>query len=70
MEREDHKENPNPEDSIDDLSYISNVFQPSWIRCPIRFDDEVDRLILAYGSHILFPISLILWSLFFVFSYA
>lgn len=46
----------------DGLSYLSDVLQPSWVRCPICVDDEGDRVILDYGRYFLCPVSIILWA--------
>ncbi len=45
----------------DDLSYLSDVLQPSWVRCPICVDDEVDQVILDYGRYFLCPVAIVLW---------
>jgi hypothetical protein len=47
----------------------SYVFQPSWIRCPICFSDEVDKLILDYGYYLLHPFALILWAILFALNF-
>lgn len=47
----------------DNISYISNFLQPSWFRCPICADNEMDRVILAYGQYILCPITIVLWGI-------
>ena len=47
-------------------SHTSDFFQPSWVRCPISSDNDLDRVILDYGCNFLWYIGLAIWTLFFV----
>ena len=40
------------------------VFQPVWLRCGIRYGNEIDRFILDYGCHFLLPVGITLWIVF------
>ena len=53
--------------STDRVSCLSNLLQPSWVRCPISSDNELDRILLDYGCHFLCPFAIFLWALFFIF---
>jgi hypothetical protein len=44
-----------------------DILQPSWFRCIICTNHEVDRLILDYGRYFLLPISVLFWTLFLIF---
>jgi hypothetical protein len=45
------------------LSDISDILQPSWVRCPVCSGDEMDRFLLDYGYHFLLPFGIFLWCL-------
>jgi hypothetical protein len=55
-----HKKYQDINGSVDD----SDVFQPAWLRRTFRPCNEVDRFLLDYGYHFLFPIGIILWTLY------
>jgi hypothetical protein len=38
-----------------------DVFQPLWLRCAVRGNNETDRVLLAYGRNFLFPFGIVLW---------
>jgi len=54
------------EDSRDCGSNTRNVFQPTWVRCPICPGDNMDQVILDYGFNFLLPISILFWNLFLI----
>lgn len=45
-------------------SSISDLFQPSWIRCPFSSSDDLDRILLDYGCNFLWRIGVFLWVVF------
>jgi len=45
----------------------SDFLQPSWFRCPICSNYEMDRFLLDYGRYFLLPIGILFWTLFFIF---
>jgi len=58
------KQSEEPDRDMDpDPSYI---LQPSWIRCPLCINNEMDRFILDYGRYFLLPIGILFWTLFFI----
>ena len=44
-----------------------DFLQPSWFRCPICSNYEMDRFLLDYGRYFLLPIGILFWTLFFIF---
>lgn len=46
---------------------LSDLLQPSWIRCPIPPGNDMDWIVLAYGCNILWRVGITLWCLFFTF---
>jgi hypothetical protein len=56
-----NKKNIAKEEISNSIVNIGNVLQPSWIRCPICTYDEMDRIVLDYGYHLLRPIAIIFW---------
>ena len=57
----------NEQESSNPVSYISHLFQPFRLRCPIRVDNEVDRVLLGYGLNFLPPFGIIFWLIFLIF---
>lgn len=53
--QENKKKDPDP------LPTFRHVFQPTWFRCPICPDHEMDRVLLDYGYNFLLPISIFFW---------
>jgi hypothetical protein len=47
-------------------SSASDIFQPSWLRCPFSFSDDMDRVILDYGCNFLWRIGIAIWVIFLV----
>lgn len=44
-----------------------NVLPTTRIRCSIRVNNEIDRILLDYGYYILLYICPVLWALFYIF---
>jgi hypothetical protein len=65
MEGDSHKRNE--QESSNPVSYISHLFQPFGLRCPIRVDNEVDRVLLGYGLNFLPSFGIIFWLIFLIF---
>ncbi len=66
MEGDDSHKQYEKEDS-DPLSNISDFFQSLGFRCPLRSDNEMDRVLLDYGFNFLPSFSVILWTIFLIF---
>ena len=43
-----------------------DIFQPTWVRCPIRVCNEIDRFLLDYGFNFLPYISFIIYIILFL----
>ena len=56
----------NPEEPGDHCTNGRNILQPAWLRCAFRPCDEVDGFFLDYRRYFLLPISIILWTIFFI----
>jgi hypothetical protein len=57
----------NEQESSNPVSYIGHLFQPFRLRCPIRVDNEVDRVLLGYGLNFLPSFGIIFWLIFLIF---
>ena len=61
-----NKQEKTEEDSRDCSPYLSNILQPTWVRCPICPGDNMDQVLLDYGFNFLLPIGILFWTLFFI----
>ena len=62
MDTNSNKQNAKKEHPDDSVG-IGYVFQSPWIRCSLRYCDEVDRILLDNRWNFLLPISTIFWSI-------
>jgi hypothetical protein len=49
------------EEISDGIANISDVLQPSWLRCPICAYDKIDGVLLDYGYYLLRPVAIVFW---------
>jgi hypothetical protein len=53
-------------DNIACVSDDSDVLQPFWVRCFIRYGDELDSFLLDYGLSFLLPFGSLFWFIFLI----
>jgi hypothetical protein len=56
----------NAEEPSDHSTNGCHILQPAWLRCAFRPCDEVDGFLLDYRRYFLLPISIVLWTIFFI----
>jgi hypothetical protein len=66
MDGDSKKQNKNKKKIGYGMSNHRNILQSSWVRCNVRNDYELDRVLLDYGFNFLLPVGIILWSVFLV----
>lgn len=60
MESESYR-NEEKSDNGDHCINAGDIFQPTWVRCPVRICDEIDGFLLDYGFNFLPYISFIIY---------
>lgn len=68
MDGDSKRQNKNKKKIGYGMSNHGNILQSPWIRCNVRNDNELDRVLLDYGFNFLFPFGLFLWIIFLVIS--
>ena len=66
MDGESNSQETHKEKTGDGEPYPRNVLQSVGVRRSVRFDYEVDRVLLDYGFNFLLPFGVFLWIVFLV----
>lgn len=66
MDGDSTRQNKNKKKNSNVVFNSRNILQSIGVRCDVRNDYAVDRVLLDYGFNFLLPVGIILWAVFLV----